>query len=342
MTDNTRMVLSVLIISHNQRDVLPRCLKSVLRQELNVPYEIIISDDRSTDGTWEMIELYQEEFQQVRGIKCNSDECQPVNTSERCGWNKLNAYEQATGKYFVNIDADDYLIDPHIYQQQIDMLEAHSECSMCMQRVLSLHDGEPLEKGNAWPHHPSLINGHIIPASTFLRGETRGLNQVFMIKRHPEDDMRSLYGKWFDDTIITYHHFQYGPVVFIDRCDYAWIQSAGSISHDISPGDNLILNGLLPVHHAMLIPALSDSFIAEGADIINHTLKRAPSHPELREDYRRYFAQFNAFIYSYYTEREHHLNSIVRFLWCRCLLLAGLRFKKKSKAYIHLLKGALI
>ena len=46
-------VLSILLITHNQRELLQRCLDSVLAQELRVPFEIIVSDDRSTDGTRE-------------------------------------------------------------------------------------------------------------------------------------------------------------------------------------------------------------------------------------------------------------------------------------------------
>ena len=161
--------LSILIITHNQRELLRRCLESVLAQELHVPFEIIISDDRSTDGTKEWVHEQKESWEKNKenlvGINytyCNSDDCNPSTVSERCGWNKLNAYKQARGKYFVNIDADDYLRSSDIYQRQIDMLEAHPECAMCMQRVLSLHEGQTYERGKAWPKHPKLRQGAVI------------------------------------------------------------------------------------------------------------------------------------------------------------------------------------
>ena len=52
---NERVVMdpeiSILIITHNQRRLLERCLDSVLNQIIDVPYEIIISDDGDDDGT---------------------------------------------------------------------------------------------------------------------------------------------------------------------------------------------------------------------------------------------------------------------------------------------------
>ena len=93
------------MVSHNQGHLLSRCLDSILSQRLDVPYEIIVSDDRSTDGTWNLIHHYEQLYPTiVRGVHCNSDECNPSNRSERCGWNKANAYRHARGDFFFNID----------------------------------------------------------------------------------------------------------------------------------------------------------------------------------------------------------------------------------------------
>lgn len=134
------IVLSILIITHNQRDLLKRCLNSVFSQNLNSLFEIIVSDDRSDDGTTEYVEELQTQkksgHKTIQNLaefvytRCNSNESNPITTSERCGWNKLNAWRYARGKYMVNIDADDYLLHDDIYQLQINQLEAHPECSI--------------------------------------------------------------------------------------------------------------------------------------------------------------------------------------------------------------------
>lgn len=342
-------VLSILLITHNQRELLQRCLESVLAQELHVPFEIIISDDRSSDGTkdwvFEQKALWEGKKVNLVAIKysfCNSDECNPSTVSERCGWNKLNAYKQARGKYFVNIDADDYLRSADIYQRQIDMLEAHPECSMCMQRVLSLNEGEPFEQGNAWPVHPLLREGVVICKEDFILKELRGLNQSYMIRRHPEDDMQALYGKWFDDTVITYHHLQYGPVVFLDRADYVWMQYPKSISHDMTADDSLITYGLLPLHHVKMIPSLQYLFLRQGLKTMVHMMKFAPEFPQLSLQYHRYLSLESGFIYGYYTAKSHNVFGRMRYKCIRGLLLVINKYNLTSNGWLRLAKSMML
>lgn len=321
-------ILSILVITHNQRFLLERCLESVLSQSLSVPFEVIISDDRSTDGTKDFVEglinRHVGKLNNLSALKyvcCNSDECHPTNTSERCGWNKLNAYLKAEGKYFVNIDADDYLRSEDIYELQVNTLESHPECSMCMQRALSVKDGDSVEKGNAWPQNILLKDGIVIDVDTFFRERLRGLNQTYMIRRHPEDDMKELYGKWFDDTVITYHHIQYGPVVYVERADYVWMQYPDSISHKMTHDDAILLYGLLPLHHAVMIPSLKYLFLLYGLPDLIHMFKWAPKYPVLSKQYRDYWSSNNGFIYRFFTENRHSLLSLTRYTFIRYLLL---------------------
>ena len=293
------ITLSILVISHNQRELLRRCMDSILVQKINVPYEIIISDDRSSDGTWELIEEYMIDYPDlVFGIKCNSDECNPVNRSERCGWNKLNAYQHSRGKYFVNIDADDYLTSNDIYQSQIDALEKHPECSMCQQKVWEVKNGKEYSTGCAWPSNKSLFNGRIISVyDTIIRG-LQGLNQSYLIRKVGITDPDSLYGKWYDDTVITLHHLQYGPAVFIDRSDYVWVKYPNSISSEAKGDDDLATFGLLPFCHALLIPSFTGYFMAQNTLATFHLVKKLYHNSlSLSEEAQNYYKQFRGHIF---------------------------------------------
>ncbi len=275
-------VLSILVITHNQRELLERCLSSVLGQKLNVPFEVIVSDDRSDDGTAEYIadlqnqitngKLHITNLTQLFYTRCNSNDCDPKNVSERCGWNKLNVYTHAQGDFFVNIDADDYLRSNDIYQTQLDMLASHPECAMCMQDVWPVRDGESQPSSQPWPSFGRLKNGQVLSAYDIL-SEYRALNQCYMIRRHPEQDCAALYGKHFDDTVITLHHLQFGPVVYVDRADYAWVQYATSITKTLRGDDNVAEYGLLPLHHIRFIPAFAGMFMQDGLKDIIHMLR---------------------------------------------------------------------
>lgn len=316
------LTLSILVISHNQKELLRRCITSLLQQQLSCSYEIIISDDRSTDGTWELIEAYQQQYPDlIFGYHCNSDECNPANLSERCGWNKANAYRHAKGKYFVNIDADDYLKSNDIYQLQVDALEAHPECSMCQQRVWQVKDGVPTEQGFYWPSAEGFTTGSILTPSDIILKGLRGLNQSYMIRRNSHVDVVGLYGKHFDDTIITLHHLQFGNVVFLDRADYVWVQYGKSINSSLKSMDREVVIGLLPIHHILFVPKFAGLFMKDGLRDLVHLWKISPKSSQLSEGTLNFLRQFEGFIFRYFSTEKHSIADQVRFLLVRVVSL---------------------
>lgn len=327
------IILSVLVISHNQVGLLPRCLDSVLSQRLNVRYEIVVSDDRSTDGTWDLIESYVKRHPGiVRGVKCNSDECDPITRSERCGWNKATAYKHARGDYFVNIDADDYLRSNDIYQVQLDALIANPDCSMCQQRVWQVDDGAPLESGFAWPDHPILKEGVKMGTATIVQNGIQGLNQTYMIRRNREESPAELYGKLYDDTVITLYHLQFGKVIFVDRADYVWVQYKGSISNSDKGDDRLVRYALLPYQHALLISRFRDLFISQPNLPLVHLLKKSVFHKiQMQSITIQYLKQFDGFIFRYYTNGQSGLINKLRLVRILMLYRQIRQGKKKGK-----------
>lgn len=53
--------ISVYVITYNQEDVIDRTLSSILNQ-LDYVYEICVSDDHSTDRTWEILQEYDKKY----------------------------------------------------------------------------------------------------------------------------------------------------------------------------------------------------------------------------------------------------------------------------------------
>jgi glycosyltransferase involved in cell wall biosynthesis len=52
---NTHPAISVIITTYNRAHLLPTALDALLAQQLDVPYEVIVVDNNSTDGTKEVI-----------------------------------------------------------------------------------------------------------------------------------------------------------------------------------------------------------------------------------------------------------------------------------------------
>ena len=59
-TDNP--LVSIRSICFNQEKYIEKCLDGFLMQKTNFPFEVIIHDDASTDGTIDIIKCYQERY----------------------------------------------------------------------------------------------------------------------------------------------------------------------------------------------------------------------------------------------------------------------------------------
>ena len=67
MSDKPR--ISAIVITYNQQDVISRTLDSLLSQEYL--YEICVSDDCSTDGTWKILQEYEQRWPGVLKLHRN-------------------------------------------------------------------------------------------------------------------------------------------------------------------------------------------------------------------------------------------------------------------------------
>ena len=62
--------VSVIIVNYNTKDLTYNCLKSVFEMTKNINFEVIVSDNGSTDGSIEMIKT---DFPSVILIENNSN-----------------------------------------------------------------------------------------------------------------------------------------------------------------------------------------------------------------------------------------------------------------------------
>ena len=98
--------ISVVITNYNYGSYIRRCLRSLLNQDLDHDrYELIVVDDHSTDDSLGAIESFKSARQiQIVVNKRNLG----VGASARVG------VDHSRGKYFVRVDADDYVQPPFL------------------------------------------------------------------------------------------------------------------------------------------------------------------------------------------------------------------------------------
>lgn len=130
MNKNEIILLSVCVRTHNQERFIREALDSVLRQHTQFPYEIIISDDASSDETVAILQEYQKRYQdKIRLLLQVSNIGGPENLKR--------VIEASNAKYVTCLDGDDFYTDDYKLQKQVDLLEAHPEYAACFHNTWS-------------------------------------------------------------------------------------------------------------------------------------------------------------------------------------------------------------
>jgi glycosyltransferase involved in cell wall biosynthesis len=111
------MKFSVVTISFNQREFLERTILSVLSQA-GVPFEYIIVDPGSTDGSRDIIEKYRDRFSHVIYEK---------DQGPGDGLNK--GFAKADGDILVYLNSDD-MFEPGAFAYIAEYLEKHPKCDV--------------------------------------------------------------------------------------------------------------------------------------------------------------------------------------------------------------------
>lgn len=127
-TSSSDPLVSISCITYNHINYIEQCLDGFLEQETDYPFEILIHDDCSTDGTTEIIQKYSTKYPDIiKPMYETENQYQKGKPAGSLIWN----IPRAKGKYIAFCEGDDYWIDENKLQIQIDFLEKNPEYTMC-------------------------------------------------------------------------------------------------------------------------------------------------------------------------------------------------------------------
>ncbi|MEO0525448.1 MAG: glycosyltransferase [Pseudomonadota bacterium] len=129
------MKLSVSLVTYQHIQTAEEAINSVLDQQTVFPFEIIVGDDASTDGTRDLLEFHRARHP-VRIRLLLHD----TNAGDYGLTNVMSTMDAASGEYVAFLDGDDFWTSPDKLQKQVDFLDAHPDCAICAHRVEHLHD----------------------------------------------------------------------------------------------------------------------------------------------------------------------------------------------------------
>lgn len=119
------MDLSVCIVSMNTRDLLRDCLDSLFSDTARHSFEVIITDNGSSDGSLEML---TKNYPQIKVISnaSNLGYTRPMNQALQAG----------VGRYLMQLNPDT-LLHPGLIDTLVDYMDANPQVGICTPKVLN-------------------------------------------------------------------------------------------------------------------------------------------------------------------------------------------------------------
>ncbi|ENA5601390.1 glycosyltransferase, partial [Escherichia coli] len=122
MTNNSYPLVSVAIITYNQKEYLRECIESILLQ--NYPnLQIVVADDCSSDGTQDLLLRYSQQYPNVFTLKLSEKNLGITANSNL-------AHFACRGKYIFWMGGDDLML-PGKIAKQVEYMENNPDCTLC-------------------------------------------------------------------------------------------------------------------------------------------------------------------------------------------------------------------
>lgn len=127
--EKQEIMASINCVTYNHAKYIRNALDSFLMQKTDFKFEILVHDDASTDGTSDIIREYAQRYPHLVFPLIQTE-----NQYSRGIDNISGAFNfpRARGKYIFMCDGDDYFLSPHKLQRQVNYMEAHPECTLCI------------------------------------------------------------------------------------------------------------------------------------------------------------------------------------------------------------------
>ncbi|MBK2028548.1 glycosyltransferase [Francisella noatunensis] len=201
------IMVSICCITFNHEEYIGQAIDSFLMQETDFPFEIIISDDCSTDGTADIVSKYQTKYPNI--IK-------PIFQTENQFTKGVKLFTDITmpksrGKYIALCEGDDYWIDPHKLKKQVDFLEQNLQFMGCVHNTRYLENDLETDKlviENVKEEYTffDIIDNYIHTSSYLFRYDCQ-------YKRDIDQYLKLYYGDRYHLLVFS----KFGPVKCIDE-----------------------------------------------------------------------------------------------------------------------------
>ena len=203
--------ISVIVVTYNHENFVAQAIESVLTQSTDRLLEVIISEDKSTDRTRDIVKDYARRDERIRVILSERN----VRSNEVVA----RALRSAVGRYVCILDGDDYWLASDKLEQQANFLDSNPRYSAIFHNAF-IEDTFPAKRRWTRPDLPK----------TFTLNEIWQGNPFATCTGMLRRDCLEGLGSWYDalfpitDWSLYILCAERGPIAFVDEIVGAYRQ----------------------------------------------------------------------------------------------------------------------
>lgn len=226
-------LVSIRCLVYNHEPYLRQCLDGFVMQQTTFPFEAIVHDDASTDGSAAIIREYAEKYPDI--IKPIYETENQYSKRDGSLARIMDAAMHPNSKYIALCEGDDYWTDPHKLQMQVDIMEADESIGLVhtLARVYEQQSATFYEKLWGWhlnSFEDELIANRPVTLTTCFRKVLFNEARQFFIKHSKKHKPWKMgdYPLWL---YLSYH----SKVYLIEKPTGVYRLLTHSASHDPDP-----------------------------------------------------------------------------------------------------------
>ena len=227
------VIVSVCVITYNHCNYIRQCLDGILMQQTNFPFEIIVNDDCSTDGTAEIVKEYELKYPQLFKVTYQTENQYSKGVR---GMFPRFCFPRTRGKYIALCEGDDYWTDPLKLQKQVDFLEKNKTYSMCGHNCVIY-----LESTSVFKNYEIGISGTYTLNDIVTRNVYCPTLSVLFRRSAIMDEVFSKY-KMMVDMSLAYHLLKYGLGYCLSDKMAVYRVHKGGVWSGVSENKQLLFN----------------------------------------------------------------------------------------------------
>ena len=139
--NRTKPLVSVCITAYQHAKYIEQCLSGAIAQNADFPYEVLVGEDDSNDGTREICKQFAEKYPDKIRLFLHERANNYLIAGEPSGQNNfVNNLREARGEFLAFCDGDDFWTQPDKIQRQVKAMADAPQSLICFHKVDSIHD----------------------------------------------------------------------------------------------------------------------------------------------------------------------------------------------------------